>query len=134
VDAVAYRSSAPGRGDVVVLRHANTLTLKRVIAVGGDTIEGRDFKIFLNGALLHEGYVQHTGKNSVSISPSNSFLKAFGPTKVLTGEFFVMGDNRDFSDDSRDPAFGTLSDANVLGKAVRIVKSKDSRREGAVIQ
>ena len=133
VDTNAYRNAAPGRGDIVVLRHGDILILKRVIAVAGDTIEGLDFQITLNGALLREGYVQHTGKTSVSASPSFSFLKTFRQTKVSAGQLFVMGDNRDFSDDSRDPSFGTVPGTDILGRAVRIVKSKDSRREGTVI-
>lgn len=131
VDGSAYRNAKPERGDVVVLRHGDILVLKRVIAVGNDTLEGRDFRIILNGVQLQEGYAQHNGRNSVSPS---SFLKSFGPSKVPAGQVFVMGDNRDFSDDSRDPAFGTIPVTEILGKAVRIVRSKDSRREGIAIK
>jgi signal peptidase I len=133
VDVKAYKKAAPGRSDVVVFHHGDILLLKRVIAVPGDTIEGRDFQVVLNGAPLREDYAQHTAKNSVPISPSSSFLKTFGPTKVLPDHFFVMGDNRDFSDDSRDPTFGTVSSTDVVGKAVRIVKSKDAKREGMAL-
>lgn len=133
VDMNAYRSSNPERGDIVVLHHDDILILKRVIAIAGDTIEGRDFQIILNGVLVHEGYIQHTGQDSVSVSPSSSFLKAFGPVKVPEGRVFVMGDDRDFSDDSRDPTIGTIAVTEIRGKAVRIVKSNDSRREGRAI-
>jgi len=132
VNGSAYRNSTPVRGDVVVLRHGDILVLKRVIAVSSDTVEGRDFQVILSGTQLQEAYVQHTGKNS-DPPPSFSFLKNFGPTKVPIGQIFVMGDNRDFSNDSRDPSFGTISVSDVLGKALRIVKSSNSGREGTVI-
>jgi signal peptidase I len=131
-DTNAYQNQAPRRGDVVVFHHDDLLILKRVIAVAGDTIEGRDFQIMLNGAPIHEDYIRHTGKDS--ISPPFSFLKAFGPVKIMTGSVFVMGDNRDFSDDSRDPKFGIIPNSEVRGKAVRIVKSNDPQREGVAIQ
>lgn len=130
-DMNAYQNQAPGRGDVVVFHHDDILILKRVIAIASDTIEGRDFQIIVNGAVIHEGYIQHTGKGS--ISPPFSFLRTFGPAKIMTGRVFVMGDNRDFSVDSRDPKFGTIPTAEVRGKAVRIVKSNDPQREGIAI-
>jgi signal peptidase I len=130
-DMNAYQNQGPGRGDVAVFRHDDILILKRVIAIGGDTIEGKDFQILLNGAPIHEGYIQHTGKGS--ISPFFSFLRTFGPMKIIKGSVFVMGDNRDFSDDSRDPKFGTIPTTEIHGRAVRILKSNDSHREGIVI-
>jgi signal peptidase I len=133
VDMNTYRNATPGRGDVVVVRHDDALLLKRVIAVAGDTVEGADFQVFLNGVALHEEFIQHTGKDSVLRSPSSSFLKTFKPAKVSANQLFVMGDNRDFSDDSRDSRFGTVPVTDVMGKAVRIVKSSDPRRAGLTI-
>jgi signal peptidase I len=131
-DMNAYQNQAPGRGDVVVFYHDDVLMLKRIIAIAGDTIEGRDFQIIVNGAPIHEDYIQHTGKNA--ISPSSSFLRSFASVKIETGSVFVMGDNRDFSDDSRDPKFGTIPIVEVHGRAVRIIKSTDSKREGTPIR
>jgi signal peptidase I len=85
----------------------------------------------VNGGPIHEDYIQHTAKDA--ITPSSSFLKSFGPTKIVTGQIFVMGDNRDLSDDSRDPKFGLVSTKEVRGQAVRIVKSSDPQREGIAI-
>ena len=132
VDTTAYRDNAVSRGDVVVLKHDGLLILKRAIAVSDDTVEGRDFQIILNGKLLREDYVQHTGRNS--ISSQTSFLRTFNQVKVPVGHIFVMGDNRDYSDDSRDPNFGMISAKDVLGKAVRIVKSDNPRREKSTIR
>src|SRR5579863_391001 len=126
VDPSAYRTVGPQRGDLIIFRHENILVLKRVVAITGDTVEGREFQIIVNGTQVQEAYIQHRGKNA--ISPSSSFLKTFPPTKIPADRIFVMGDNRDFSDDSRDSRFGTIPVTEVLGKAVRIVKSSDPRR------
>jgi len=131
-DMDAYHNSSPARGDIVVFHHDDILMLKRVVAIEGDTIEGRDFQIILNGAPIHEAYVEHTGKNP--IAPQLPFLRAFGPVRIGASSIFVMGDNRDFSHDSRDPSFGTIPITEVRGRAVRIVKSNDARREGTAIQ
>jgi signal peptidase I len=83
------------------------LYLKRVIAIGGDTLEGRDNEIFLHGALSNEKYVEH-----ISSEVRMPFQSSFGPTRVPEGQCFVMGDNRDYSLDSRSPDFGLVDDRN----------------------
>lgn len=132
VDTKAYRSRVPEHGDVVVFRHQDALILKRVIAIAGDSIEGKNQHILRNGALIQEEYVEHLGLGE--ISPEFSYLTAFGPVKVPVGDVFVMGDNRDFSNDSRDPNFGTVAVADLRGKAIRIVTSRDPGREGRDIK
>ncbi len=129
VDTHAFDDHAPSRGDLIVFSHAGILLLKRVIAVAGDRVEGKDLQIVLNGKLMKEDYIQHTGGGSVP-----TFLRTFPQVTVSTGHVFVMGDNRDFSDDSRDPSFGTVPLKDVLGKASRIVKSDDPRREGSALR
>jgi signal peptidase I len=115
-----------------VFKHDGLLILKRVIAISDDAVEGRDFQVILNGKPLKEDYVQHTGKNS--ISEQTSFLRSFSQVKVPVGRIFVMGDNRDYSDDSRDPTFGSIPAEEIIGKAVRIVKSDRPQREGSAIR
>ena len=132
-DSGAYKRSAPQRGDVVVFRHEGVLEVKRVIALSSDTIQGKDFKIFLNGNLLAESYIQHLA-NAGTISYSVSYLKDFGSVRVSTGQVFVMGDNRDYSHDSRDPNFGTIPIQDVVGKAVRIVASPEAQRVDTTIR
>lgn len=78
--------------------------IKRVIAVGGDTIEGRDGHVLVNGHRLPEPYL-----------PDGTVTSTFGPISVPRNNVFVMGDNRGNSDDSRD--FGPISDDNVVGHA-----------------
>jgi signal peptidase I len=118
-----------GRGQVVILEEGGQLLLKRVIAVEGDTIEGRNLKIFLNGKLLSEPYVQHIGKRPLNLST----LEAFGPVTVPRGKLFVAGDNRDYSFDSRDPRFGLVSVTQVRGKPLKIAASSIPARVGTVI-
>ena len=131
VDGSAFHSTAPLRGDVIVFRHNGLTLLKRVIAVPGDVIEGKNFEITLNGRALKEDFIEHVREASISES---DFLRSFPKVVVPGGHLFVMGDNRDVSDDSRDPNFGLVSLQDVIGKAVRIVKSDDPKREGVAIR
>lgn len=118
------------RGQVVLFEHDGILLMKRVIAIGGDTIEGKDLKVFLNGKLLVESYVQHTGKRPLGAST----LENFRPTTVPPGKLFVAGDNRDYSQDSRDPMFGLVSLEDVRGKPKEIVWSPVAARVGNSIR
>lgn len=120
VDLHSYRSNVPRVGDVVVFRKEELFIVKRVAARSGDTIEGRDGAIFVNGRQLQEPYVQHLGH-----APAQ--LTDFGPTTIPDGELFVMGDNRDTSRDSRMSDFGLVDEKSVLGKVLYILPSKAGR-------
>ena len=96
----------PQHGDVVVIRlptQGNELLIKRVIGLPGDVIDIHDGQVFVNGQPLNEPYL--VGSTSVS----------FGPTTVPPLNIFVLGDNRNFSNDSR--SFGTVPLKNVVGRA-----------------
>ena len=110
-----YASHPKLRGDVVVLRRENLLIVKRIVAIGGDTIEGQAQSIILNGNTLDEPYVQHNYPPG-----SNPAMDKFGPITLPAGKYFVMGDNRDISLDSRD--FGPVSDDAVVGRALYFYK------------
>ncbi len=96
----------PQRGDVVVIRlptQSNELLIKRVIGLPGDVIEIHDNQVFVNGKPLAEPYL------------GGSTAGSYGPTTVLPLNIFVLGDNRNFSNDSR--SFGTVPLRNVVGRA-----------------
>jgi signal peptidase I len=82
--------------------------IKRVIAVSGDTVEGRGHAVWVNGEALEEDYLLDEG------STYN-----FPPTTVEPGMVFVMGDNRDGSQDSR--SFGAVPVDRIVGKAILVI-------------
>ena len=106
----------PKRGDIVVFIYPQDRSLdfiKRVIGIGGDTIEIQDKNIFINGKLFTDNVGIYSDKTiyPASFQPRDNF----GPVTVPAGSLFVMGDNRDESMDSRFWGFVDLKD--VQGKA-----------------
>jgi signal peptidase I len=119
VDEFYYQHQPVKRDDLVEFRRNNSRWMKRVIAVGGDTIEAKDRRVVVNGQVLNEPFVQH-------IEPlgKDEALDTFGPVTVPPGKYFVMGDNRDFSFDSRFPGFGFVDGAAILGKPLYVYRSR----------
>ncbi len=107
VNRFVYRFTDIERGDVVVF-HPPTAPdedyIKRVVAVGGDTIEVKDGKLWVNGQPQDESYLKEPVING-----------SFPATSIPQGEFWAMGDNRNQSGDSR--VFGPVSEDEVLGEA-----------------
>jgi len=120
VDLRAYRDSKPKPHDVLIIRKDGTFLMKRVLAVGGHTIEGKDGTILVNHQRLEEPYVQHLGNAPVE-------LNQFGPMEIPPGQLFVAGDNREVSRDSRLPEFGLVPEESVSGKGLYIIRSKWKR-------
>jgi signal peptidase I len=111
--AVSGFSTEFERGDVVVVTQPwerNIPIIKRVIAVGGDTIDinFRTHEVFVNGILLDEPYIAQ---------PTSLRYDVEFPLTVDEGKLFVMGDNRNDSLDSRSSAIGLVDERYVLGKA-----------------
>ena len=116
VNQLAYVFGAPQRGDVIVLHPPDDPSLqyiKRVIAVPGDTIQLSADAVIVNGVTLHETYV-----NPEDSSPNQNGA-VIPPTHLGPGQYFVMGDNRGDSTDSR--VFGAVPRQYIVGKAEVIV-------------
>ncbi len=104
------------KGDIIVFKSnipleagskATKLLVKRIIAVGGDTISISGGKVYVNGEELHEEYIKDGTTNG-----------AIDETTVPEGYLFCMGDNRLVSRDSRDFSIGFINEADVKGKVV----------------
>lgn len=115
-DRVACVHSFSGyeRGDVIIISHAtrkDESIIKRVIAVGGDTVDIDFYKgtVSVNGQVLDEPYVN---------TPTNLSYDMTFPVTVPEGKLFVLGDNRNGSLDSRSTDIGFINENKVLGKVV----------------
>ncbi len=119
-----FRLEPIHRGDVVVFVFPPDPTkdfIKRVIGVGGDTVEVRDKSVYLNGRKMDDPHAHYEPSESqVRVAPRDRF----GPVVVPKDKVFVMGDNRDRSYDSR--FWGFVDDNNVEGRAMVIYWSWDS--------
>ncbi len=125
VDTRAYRNHVPEPGDVIVFRHQGIPVVKRVIAVGGDSVEGYGSDVILNGRTQSQPYANLSG-----VVDPHAF--DFQIAKMPPGKMFVMGDHRAVSFDSRDPKFGLIDQQDVIGKVCYIVLSGD--RAGQTIE
>jgi signal peptidase I len=134
VDQRYFSHRGPTHGEVTVFRHNGICFVKRVIALAGDTIQGVDDRVFLNGHELTEPYVIHGYPQSETGELSN-----FGPLKVPAGQVFVMGDNRDVSLDSRTQSgvngYGPIYVGDLIGKPLYRYAAKGSASyDGQAVQ
>jgi signal peptidase I len=109
VNKFVYRWEPIQRGDIVVFRYPRDTSksyIKRVIGVAGDHIRIENGQVYVNGRALDEDYV-----------PSDyADARSYGEIIVPANSFFVLGDHRTMSNDSRD--FGTVNERYIYGKAV----------------
>lgn len=101
-----YPFGGPQRGDIVVFRYPEAPDrdfIKRVIALSGDTVQIERGRVFVNGVMLRENYIEAVPSYSMPLE------------RVLPDSFFVLGDNRPNSSDSH--IWGYVPQANMIGKA-----------------
>jgi signal peptidase I len=112
VSKLDYRFGPPQRGDIIVFNppvpDATIPYVKRVIAVGGETIDMRNGSVFVNGQQVDIPQAHGTTQPQ---APQIAY-----PFTVPAGQIFVMGDNRTFSSDSR--TFGPVPVGNIIGKVL----------------
>jgi signal peptidase I len=107
IEKVSYRLHAPERFDVVVLKLPNRgeeLLIKRVVGLPGETVEIQDGRVYINGLLLEEAFLT-----------SETRPGRHGKVTVPPLHVFVLGDNRNHSNDSR--SFGPVPLDNIVGRA-----------------
>ncbi len=127
-DIVLIPITVPGRGDVIVFRFPKDESkdfIKRVVGIPGDKIEVRDKVLYVNGIEQNEGFTNDavdTLSSQIMASRDN-----FGPVNVPENSYFVMGDNRDHSLDSR--FWGFVDFKKIKGEAFLIYWSWDKESE-----
>lgn len=141
------RWAEPGRGDIVVFYSPKdgTRLIKRVVGIPGDSISMYQKRLFINDVAVpyelldRQSLVQMPPKltrqyriyyetlegkqHPVMVSSAETFLDSFDAVRIPKGKFFMMGDNRDNSADSR--VFGFVDSHSILGHATTIVMSRD---------
>jgi signal peptidase I len=140
----AYRNSSPNPGDIVVFDSPSarsTMIVKRCVAVGGQVVEIRAGILYVDNQQFGSSIVLQRSNPLVlapdfkdpRIFPSNAGnIDNYGPVTVPQGKFFVLGDHRDNSADSR--YFGFVERGAIRGKAVSISDSDDKTRVGKAIK
>lgn len=112
VDKITYRFRDPKRYDIIVFPYKykeNTFYIKRIIGLPGETVQiTEEGDILIDGAVLEESYGKEVMK-----SPGI----AADPILLGADEYFVLGDNRNASADSRDPSVGIISGEDIVGRA-----------------
>ncbi len=111
VDKLTYRFSKPKRYDIIVFPfryQEKTYYIKRIIGLPGETIQIQDGVIWIDGEVLQESYGREVMKNA-----------GLAADMITLGEdeYFVLGDNRNDSTDSRDPSVGVIHKDEIIGRA-----------------
>lgn len=111
VDKISYRFHDPSRYDIIVFPYKyeeNTYYIKRIIGLPGETVQVKNGEVYIDGEILGEDYGAEAMEDAGIASE---------PIELGTDEYFVLGDNRNHSSDSRDPSVGVLRREDLIGRA-----------------
>ena len=111
VDKLTYRFHDPERFDIIVFPFRykdNTYYIKRIIGLPGETVQIADGEIYINGEVLEESYGREVMQDAGL---------AAEPITLGEDEYFVLGDNRNYSSDSRDPSVALIHRKEIIGRA-----------------
>lgn len=108
---IIYYVDEPERGDIVIIERPVKSYVKRVIGQPGDTVEIRDHELYVNGEEQTQEYLTEEAAAAT---------RDFGPIEVPKGNYFVMGDNRSISKDSRN-GLGFVEEEEIIGRTELII-------------
>ena len=111
VDKISFRFRDPKRFEIIVFPYKyeeNTYYIKRIMGLPGETVQVKDGYLYINGEKLEENYGNEL-MNSAGIAAE--------PIVLGEDEYFVLGDNRNHSSDSREPKVGVIKREDLLGRA-----------------
>ncbi|TFB14063.1 signal peptidase I [Filobacillus milosensis] len=106
-----YLIDEPDRGDIVIIQHPNKNYVKRVIGLPNDTVQVKNSVLYINGEKVSQSYLKEEQRLATD---------DFGPVEVPNGQYFVMGDNRDISKDSRN-GLGFINEDDIIGRSELII-------------
>lgn len=107
---VLIKPQTPGRGDLCAFEYSNKILIKRVIGIPGDYIDiDEKGNVFVNGKQLDEPYVSNKSRGQCDVE---------FPLQVPENQYFVLGDQRDTSIDSRNTVIGCVTDSQLVGKII----------------
>ncbi|MDQ0350427.1 signal peptidase I [Alkalibacillus filiformis] len=106
-----YIVDEPERGDIVIIQHPHKNYVKRVIGLPNETLEARDNVLYIDGEAVDEGYLtDHELEGTGNIDP----------IEIPDGQYYVMGDNREISKDSRN-GLGLIEGEDIIGRSEVII-------------
>ncbi|MGH7122782.1 MAG: signal peptidase I [Stellaceae bacterium] len=150
-----YCGRTPERGDLALLAlpsHPGTVFVKRVIGLPGDRVQLQQGQLYLNGEPIRRDWLEstiHTGETgaaaqrtgfaetlpnetryTIEVADPDAALENTGEITVPEGRYFVLGDNRDHSEDSRTADFGLVPRGSIADRPARVLWSSDRSRIG----